>query len=183
MNLSVRKIVITGLMGAIAIFLAVTNYGMIPVPTIAGHATIMHVPVIIGAVLEGPVVGILIGGIFGAYSWYSATIPAFKDPLVAILPRLIIGITAYYTYAALRRKPGLAYGAAGLVGTLTNTVLVLGTGVARKYFPPQLLITIIPQALVELVIAVILSVAIGLGVERTFRGGSSATSSGRRRDI
>ena len=52
-----------GVMGALAIFLGWTHLGFIP--WLAGAAlTIIHVPVIIGAVLEGPVVGTAIGLIF-----------------------------------------------------------------------------------------------------------------------
>ncbi len=42
-GLTVRKIVIAGVLGAIAILLGVTRLGYIPVPTAAGNATIMHI--------------------------------------------------------------------------------------------------------------------------------------------
>ena len=52
-----RKLVITGVMGAITILLGVTHWGFIP--WFGGISlTIMHVPVIIAAILEGPVVEI-----------------------------------------------------------------------------------------------------------------------------
>ena len=61
----IRKIVITGALGAISVILGVTRWGFIP--WISGASlTVMHIPVIIGAVLEGPIVGTLIGLIFGA---------------------------------------------------------------------------------------------------------------------
>jgi len=64
----VRKIVITGALGAISVILGVTRWGFIP--WVSGTSlTIMHIPVIIGAVLEGPVVGTLIGLIFGVSSY------------------------------------------------------------------------------------------------------------------
>ncbi len=44
-------------MGALTIILGVTGLGLVPVPTPAGRATILHVPTIIAAILEGPVVG------------------------------------------------------------------------------------------------------------------------------
>ena len=51
-----RKLVITGVMGAISVLLGVTHWGFIP--WFGGVSlTIMHVPVIIAAVLEGPIVG------------------------------------------------------------------------------------------------------------------------------
>lgn len=47
-SLTVRNIVIAGVLGAVAILLGVTRIGYIPVPTAAGNATIMHIPAIIG---------------------------------------------------------------------------------------------------------------------------------------
>lgn len=105
----VRKIVVAGVLGAIITllgYLGTAGPGFIPVPTPAQHATTLHVPVIIGAVLEGPIVGLVLGLIFGIFSWFQAGILGvvmFQDPLVAILPRLFIGITAWAAYAGFRR--------------------------------------------------------------------------------
>jgi uncharacterized membrane protein len=55
----VRKIVVSGVLGAIITLLGslgTAGPGFIPVPTPAQHATTLHVPVIIGGILEGPVV-------------------------------------------------------------------------------------------------------------------------------
>ena len=68
-KLTTRQLVISGLLGAIAIILGITRLGFIPVPTPAGHATIMHIPVILGGILEGPIVGALVGLIFGVYGF------------------------------------------------------------------------------------------------------------------
>lgn len=171
MNLSVRKIVIAGILGAIAILLGVTRLGFIPVPNVAGNATIMHVPAILGAVLEGPVVGTLVGAIFGIFSFLNAENPLFADPLVSVFPRLFIGLVAYLVFVALKRvNLYLAWGAAGLFGTLTNTVLVLSMAVFRGYIPKAVVITIIPQAIAELIIAIVLTIAIARGVD-LFQGG------------
>ena len=61
-KLEVRKMAIIGVLSAISIMLSMTPLGFIPIgPT---NATIMHIPVIIGAVVEGPVVGMVVGFIF-----------------------------------------------------------------------------------------------------------------------
>lgn len=103
----IRKLTIIGVLGAISIVLGMTPLGFIPVgPT---RATIMHIPVIIGAIIEGPIVGALVGLIFGLFSIYQAiTAPTpvsfvFLNPIVSVLPRILIGITAYYTYNSLNR--------------------------------------------------------------------------------
>lgn len=136
-----RKLVITGVMGAIAILLGITRWGFIP--WFGGVSlTIMHVPVIIGAVLEGPIVGLGVGLIFGVFSMIQAAIapnsPAdtwFTNPLLAVLPRLFIGPLAYLVWKALQRIPVVGLIAAGVVGSLTNTILVLGVIGLLGYLP------------------------------------------------
>ena len=50
-SFNVRRMAIIGVLGAISIILGMTPLGFIPVgPT---RATIMHIPVIIGAIMEG----------------------------------------------------------------------------------------------------------------------------------
>lgn len=105
--LSVRRMASIGILGAISIVLGMTPLGFIPVgPT---RATIMHIPVIIGAIVEGPIVGGVVGLIFGLFSIFQAmTNPTpvsfvFYNPIVSVLPRILIGITSYYTYTAAKK--------------------------------------------------------------------------------
>lgn len=100
---TIRSIVVAGILAALVLLLGSTRLGFIPVPTPAGNATIMHIPVIIGGILEGWGVGLILGALFGFFSFINATIPLFKDPLVAILPRLFIGITAALSYTLVTR--------------------------------------------------------------------------------
>jgi uncharacterized membrane protein len=170
-SLSVRQIVIAGILGGIAIFLGATQLGFIPVPNLSGRATIMHVPVILGGALEGPVVGTIVGLIFGIFSFIQADVPFFRDPLVSVLPRLPIGIVAWAVFAALRnRSLDLASAAAGVLGSLTNTVGVLGMAVLLGYLPLALTVPIIPQAIAEAVLAAVVTVVVVRGV-MLFRSG------------
>jgi len=127
-----RKIVITGVLSAISIFLGITRLGFIPWIT-GASLTIMQVPVIIGAVLEGPVVGFAIGLIFGVFSLIQAAVaptgPAdvwFTNPLLSIMPRLFIGPLSWMVFRLLERWKIPALITSGIVGSLTNTALVLG---------------------------------------------------------
>ena len=132
-KLEVRKMAIIGVLSAISIMLSMTPLGFIPIgPT---SATIMHIPVIIGAVLEGPVVGIIVGFIFGATSLIrNLTMPtitsfALINPLVSILPRVLIGIVAYYFYkmaVKLIKNTFISGWITGVIGSLVNTIGVLG---------------------------------------------------------
>lgn len=103
----IRKMTIIGVLGAISIVLGLTPLGFIPIgPT---RATIMHIPVIIGAIMEGPVVGGFVGLIFGLSSMFQAvTNPTpvsfvFLNPMVSILPRVLIGIITYYIYSGFKK--------------------------------------------------------------------------------
>lgn len=183
MSTTTRKIVIAGIMGAISIFLGATHLGFIP--WLAGAAlTIMHVPVIIGAVLEGPLVGLVIGLIFGAFSLLQAAIaptgPAdvwFTNPLVSIVPRLFIGPVAWLAYQALKRANeagGLAV--AGVSGSLTNTILVLGVLGLYRFLPWQLIGTIaVTNGLPEAAVAAILTVAVVTAWKRIETGRKGST--------
>jgi uncharacterized membrane protein len=168
MSLSVRKIVISGILGAISILLGLTRLGFIPVPTPAGHATIMHIPVILGGVLEGPVVGLITGAIFGLFSFLQPGAPFFADPLVSIFPRLFIGVVSYLVYYSTRKiNTVLACALAGAIGSATNTVLVLGMATWRGYLPSEVSISIgVLHGVPEMVVAAILTVILVKGINR-----------------
>jgi uncharacterized membrane protein len=178
-KLSVRQIVIAGILGGIAIFLGYTRLGFIPVPNISGNATIMHVPAILGGALEGPVVGTIVGGIFGVFSFIQAEVPFFRDPLVSILPRLLIGVVAWAVFAALRNLSlDLASAAAGVLGSLTNTVGVLGMAVLLGYLPLAAVVPIVPQAIAEAILAAIVTVVVVRGVMLYRSGCTTAPETG-----
>lgn len=124
-----RQMAIVGLLSGISIFLSLTPLGYIPILPI--NPTIMHVPVIIGAIIEGPMVGAFIGGIFGLSSMVRAFMTPtptnfiFWNPIISIGVRILIGIVSGYLYRALKsRTSGVAITA--VVGSLTNTIGVLG---------------------------------------------------------
>ena len=132
-KVDVRKMAIIGVLAAISIMLSMTPLGFIPIgPT---NATIMHIPVIIGAVIEGPVVGAAVGLIFGLTSLFKAfteptiTSFCFMNPIISVLPRVLIGIVAYYVYTGIHKLTKRIYLSgfiAGVVGSLTNTIGVMG---------------------------------------------------------
>lgn len=128
-----RRLVLIGALGGISIFLGISGLGLIRLPIFS--LTIMHIPVIIGALLEGPVVGIAVGLIFGLFSMYqNITAPGltsfiFWNPIIALIPRILIGIVAYYSFKLLKSKvksTGVCVGIASILATLTNTIGVLG---------------------------------------------------------
>jgi uncharacterized membrane protein len=167
-----RQIVIAGIIGGIALFLGATRIGFIPVPIpLIGNATIMHIPAIIGGALEGPVVGLLVGAIFGIFSFLNADNPVFLNPIVAIVPRLFIGVVAWAVFVGLRRwSIDLASAAAGVLGSFTNTVGVLGLAILFGLLPPAIIPAVLPQAIAEAILAAVVTVVVVRGI-MLFRSG------------
>ncbi|MDI3297808.1 MAG: ECF transporter S component [Bacillota bacterium] len=109
-----RGMVVTALMGALVVVLGMTPLGFIPVPTPAGSATTIHIPVILAALAEGPLAGALTGFLFGTFSYWQALTHAanpiarvmFSDPLVAFVPRILIGLVAWAALKAAQSRAG-----------------------------------------------------------------------------
>lgn len=142
-----KTLTLLGVLIAIQVVLTMANIGLIPLPFI--KATILHIPVIIGAVLLGPTAGMILGLSFGIMSIVMNTVQPgvtsfvfspfitvgentgnFASLFVAIVPRVLIGLTAYYSYnfvCKFDKSRMVAYSVAGLVGALTNTILVMGS--------------------------------------------------------
>ncbi|NLY20174.1 MAG: ECF transporter S component [Tissierellia bacterium] len=144
-NEKTRKMVIVALLGAISIILTITPLGFIPIgPT---NATIMHIPVIIGGIVEGPIVGGIVGLIFGLNSIVNAIIRptivsyVMVNPLVSVIPRILIGVASGYVYIAMNKigdKKAIALSKGLLLFLLGITVfnfaqkqtLILGLAIA-----------------------------------------------------
>lgn len=142
-----RWMVSVALMAAIVIVLANTPLGMIQLPII--KATTVHIPVIIGAILLGPLAGAILGGVFGICSLISNTmaptllsfafspfmsttgIPgAFKAIWVSVGCRILIGVVAGWLWILLSKlkvNSVIALPIVGFAGALTNTIAVMGS--------------------------------------------------------
>lgn len=163
---SIRTLTLSGLLGAVTILLGATPLGLIPVPTPAAFATIMHVPAILGGIAGGPITALAVGLIFGLFSLTRAgALP--PDPLVAVLPRLLIGLVALLVYRALQKRPSVGLAAAAIAGTLTNTVGFLGMAVLRGYLAGPVAVGVaITHGLPEVVVAALVTVPVGLALQR-----------------
>ena len=138
------------LFSAIIIILAFTPFlGYIPLGFT--RATIIHIPVIIGSILLGPKKGATLGFVFGLTSLINNTMnptvtsfafsPFYSlgeinggigSLFICLVPRILVGVTPYYTYTLIikfyknkKQRLILALGSAGLIGSLTNTLLVM----------------------------------------------------------
>lgn len=170
-NKTVRTIVVAGVLASIQIVLGLTGLGFIPTPT-GVNATILHIPAILAGVVAGGVAGAATGGIFGIFSFLRATTPLFQNPVIALGPRLLIGLVAFLVYRAVKPvNEVLALALAGALGTLTNTAGVLGLAVllpspaGTPYLAPEVAWGIVlTNALPEVIVATIITVAVGLAI-------------------
>lgn len=166
-SLSTRDLAVAGVFGALAIVLAFTPLGFIPVPNPTEAATSVHLPAIVAGILAGPVVGGTVGLVLAISSWYlysaafitSAGGNFIAALLAAFVPRLLIGVVAYYAYRPLRRWPALAAAVAGLAGTLTNSFGVMGLLIWLGTLPAALLVPVFSMNVpIEVALAVVVTI-------------------------
>lgn len=170
------------LMAIIIIQNVVPFFGYIPIAGLS--LTTIHITVIIAAVVLGPRDGALIGGVWGLIDWIRAFVAptsalaplVFTNPLVSVLPRILIGVVAGYAFIWWRKRGRVTLGLtlAGVAGSLTNTILVLGLigllyrGKAAGFYQidvsrllPYLLTIVATNGVPEAILAGILAPLIG----------------------
>ena len=132
------------LLVAIEVIFAFTPLGFIPTP--AAAITTMHLPVIIGAVLLGPLYGGILGAVFGVLSLIKASLTPntalsfILSPLTSgaplasiftcIVPRILLGVIAAYGYrlfTKLFRRESISIGVSAGVATACHTIMVMGS--------------------------------------------------------
>lgn len=135
--MSIRELTIAGLLAGITIFLGITGYGFIPL--VVMHATILHIPTIIGTIVAGPKVGMVVGFLFGMFSFiqtlrapslmmqFALQYSVIADAFICIVPRVCIAIAAWAIYKYIPVNVHLRAGLAAIGGAITNTILFLGS--------------------------------------------------------
>ncbi len=150
-NTDTRWMVSVALMAAIVILLANTPLGMIQLPII--KATTVHIPVIIGAILLGPLAGAILGAVFGVCSLISNTmaptllsfafspfmsttglIGAAKAIWISVGCRILIGVVSGWLWILFKKikmnkkiYQVIALAITGFVGSMVNTITVMGS--------------------------------------------------------
>lgn len=183
-NTSKKTVQMTQLALLIALLtvLGLTPLGFIQIPPIA--ITLMHIPVIIGAIVLGPTYGSILGLAFGILSMVRATMtgvsPAdlafspfasgvpIQSILMSVVPRVLLGLIAGFLYQWLSDKiknRSVVIGISAGVATLVHTVLVLGfmavffadLGVT---FQAIILTVLSLNGLLELIAGIIISIGV-----------------------
>lgn len=130
---SARRLAELALFIAIMLVLDKTSLGYIPIGPIS--VTTMHIPVIVGAIYGGWRYGIILGLAFGLSSFLKAMQGGsgvlsfiFMNPAISILPRLMMGLLTGLVAEKLKDKNKIvAYGIPGALGSLFNTIFVMGS--------------------------------------------------------
>lgn len=120
--------------------------GFIPLGVM--NATIIHITVAIGSIILGVKYGMGLGFVFGLASMYKNTIlpnptsfcfspfipmldgssGGIKSIIVCFVPRILVGVVAFYTYKIFEKKNKINLGLilSGFLSSLTNTIFVMG---------------------------------------------------------
>lgn len=165
--------------------------GYIPLGVL--NLTIIHVTVIVAALLLGPKDGAIVGGVWGtitfirAFVWPTSPIApiVFVNPLISILPRILIGVVAGYAFVWAKKSfhsKIFAASLASVLGSLTNTFLVLGQiylfyrgqsqvmyGLDTAALMPYLLGLVLTNGIPEALIAAIVSPALALPLAKRIK--------------
>lgn len=183
-NEKTYELVLTALFTAIIVIMAFTPLGYIPLVVI--NATIIHIPVILGALFLGPKKGAFLGFIFGLTSFINNTFKAatasafvfspvlaynvigvsgiFKSLYICFVPRILVGVIPYFIYLLIRKAvKGEQKAGRIVVDALASIILFISV---RAF-----LIRLLPEALSALVCTIIgIAAGVALMVVLTLTG-------------
>ena len=136
-----RYLVTLAFLAAILFVMDLTGIAMIPLP--GQYASIMTVPVAVGAMMLGPTAGGVLGGVMGFISFYTALKTGFRDLTLmgyeggmvvalstfnAFIPRIVMGIATGWIFKLLKKVDKtrtICYYVGGVAAPLLNTVLFM----------------------------------------------------------
>ena len=192
-----RNLVQLSLLIALEAVMAFTPLGFIMIPPIS--ITILHIPVIIGAIVLGPMAGGVLGGVFGLCSiWNNTMTPALlsfafspfiaaqelgavgavKSLWIVLGCRIMIGVVAGWLWIGLKKlkvNDLLALPVVGVAGALTNTGLVMGS----IYFLLRPEYAAMKNIAIEMVLDVVLGVVGTSGVAEAVAAAVLVTAIGK----
>ena len=172
-NEKTYELVLTALFTAIIVIMAFTPLGYIPLVVI--NATIIHIPVILGALFLGPKKGAFLGFAFGLTSFINNTfkpvtasafvfspvlayrvagVPGiFKSLYICFVPRILVGVVPYFVWLLVRR---IAKGENGAGRVIVNLIASVILAASVRAF----LMRLFPEAL-SAVVFTLIGLAVG----------------------
>ena len=132
-NLLIKKMSICAVLFALIFVLSWTVLGMIPLGVVS--ATTIFLPVVLGIIIiDDWKYSLFLGFGFGLASWLRALLapsgvldPYFANPIVSILPRILMGISCHYLYQVYKKIPlkTVGYGLLGGTAAFVNTLFTM----------------------------------------------------------
>lgn len=135
----IQKLAIDAVLSALIVVMAFTPVGYLKIGVVS--ITFISIPVIIGAILNGPASGAFLGGVFGLTSFIQCfgmdafgttlfSINPFFTAVMCFIPRILMGLFCGLIYIGLSRKCKkdiVNFAVTSVSGGILNTVLFVGT--------------------------------------------------------
>lgn len=136
----IRRITFLAVLVSIILLMSFTPIGYIKILPLSLEITLITIPVVIGAILLGPIAGLILGALFGITSFLQCvlglspfgatllTINPFLTFIVCVVPRTLMGLFAGLIYQGLKKanvKNVIAHIITNVVGPILNTVLFM----------------------------------------------------------
>lgn len=182
------------LLVGILLMMNITGLAMIPLP--GQYASIMTVPVAVGAMMLGPLAGSVLGGVMGCISFYTAIRNGFSTLILAgytgggvallsfantVLPRILMGFCVGWVYRAahkLDRGSTISYYIGGIAAPLLNTLFYMTVLVCIFLNAPTLQDLIGPELMAKFRDNILLFVAAYVGVQALIEAAVGCVISG-----
>lgn len=159
-----------GVLLAALLVLGLSPLGFITVSGLGRAITLLHIPMILAATLEGPFAAALMGAVFGLIAGIQYPIPGVALGF-HVMARLLSGLAAALAFQALsassRRDSRITIASTGAVvaGTVANTLIMsllvlLLTGAS----PEELLSVAVLHGIVELMMALVVVVPLTIAL-------------------
>lgn len=178
---NLRYLIELALLVAILLVMNVTGLAMIPLP--GQYASIMTVPVAIGAMMLGPLAGTVLGFTMGCISFYTAIKTGFSTLILAgysggtmillsfintIVTRTLMGLCVGWLFKAIHkidRTKTISYYIGGIAAPLLNTLFYMTVLVIIFLNAPTLEAVLGAELMAKLQDNVLLFVAAYVGVQ------------------
>ncbi len=169
------------LLVGILLMMNITGLAMIPLP--GQYASIMTVPVAVGAMMLGPLAGGVLGGMMGCISFYTAIKTGFSTLFLAgytggvvvllglvntLLPRILMGVCVGWIFRAahsLDRGKTVSYYIGGLAAPVLNTLFYMTVLVLIFLNAPTLQVLLGEELMAKFQDNILLFVAAYVGIQ------------------
>jgi uncharacterized membrane protein len=155
---------------AVLLVLGLSPLGFVKMQGLGGAITLLHIPVILAATLEGPFAAAVLGATFGLIAGWKFPVHGMALGF-HVIARVLAGLAAALTFQTLRQSSRrdssltIASTGAAVAGTVANTLIMTLLVLLLTGAPPEELISIaILHGIVELVMAVVIVVPLTIAL-------------------